>query len=90
MDPYYFLNLDIEYQPETLEENKCDLYEYIEIKPNGDWIIGDLNNEEYKIIYNDDKYDKLIFYYNDKTIELFKKDKLVKKFKMAFIEVDIN
>ena len=89
MDPYYFLNLDIEYSPETLEEDKCELYEYIEILPNGFWIIGDLNNEEYKIIYNDDKYDKIIFEYKTKIIYLYKKEKLDKKLKMIFEEIKI-
>jgi hypothetical protein len=89
MDPFYFLKLDILFPSSTLEKDKFELYDIdYDMYPNGDWSLGNINNEEYKIIYNNDKYDMITFNNDTKQLVLYKGNKQIKSFKMTFIEIE--
>lgn len=67
MDPWYFLDLSLE-----PNEDDLDINEFTEYSPGGDWII---QCDDYKIIYDNNKYDlvqynnntKIITFYNSET-----------------------
>ena len=84
MEPFYFLDLDIEYP--LNKEEECDLSEYMCMYPDGSWSIGDLNNNEYKIIYNKEKYVMVEFDNDNKIIYFYKSEKIIKKFKIKIEE----
>ena len=60
MDPWYFLDIYLEDNNESLSLN-----EFTDCSPGGDWII---QCEDYKIIYDNNKYDLVVF--NNKTMEI--------------------
>ena len=88
MDPYYFLDLDIEYSEDCDEE--CDLSEYLVVYPNGNWFVGcnDEDFDEYKIIYNGEEYTYIFFDNNKKIVYFYKNEKLIKQLKMSFEDIN--
>jgi len=90
MDPYYFLDLYIEY-PEGKEED-CDLAEFTDMYPDGKWVVGcnDEDFDEYKIIYEGEEYTYVCYDNNEKMVYFCRNGKLIKQIKIAFVEVPID
>ena len=91
MDPYYFLDLEIEYPENTNENEICDLLDFTAMYPDGNWEVGceDEDFDEYKILYGDEKY-TYIYYDNSKKIVYFcRNGKIVKQLKIRFEEIKV-
>ena len=87
MDPYYFLNLDIEYTENTPENKRCELMDWCDMEPNCNWKVGFINNDEFKILYNQEEYDMIS--YKNNIISFYTKDKLVKKLEIKMKELEL-
>lgn len=88
MDPYYFLDLEIEYQ-ENSHEYDCELSEFTSMYPNGDWVVGcnDKDFDEYKILYGGEEYTYIHYSHNEGIIYLNSNGNTVKKLKINLSEV---
>ena len=91
MDPYYFLDLEIEY-PENTDEEICDLSEFTSMNPDGDWEVGcnDEDFDEYKILYGEEEYSYIYFNNTNKTVYFCRNGKIIKQLKITFTEVPIE
>ena len=83
-DPSYFLDLEVEENEEEIE-----LHDITEISPVGDWII-DVNDNNFKIIYNGGKYTCIHYNNQEKIITLYVGDIVVKTLKVEIKIVDTS
>ena len=67
MDPYYFMEDDLEI---TENDDNLELYDIIDYQPDGSWIMGDA---DIPILFKDEPYD-VIKYNNNTNKMVFIKD----------------
>jgi hypothetical protein len=75
MDPYYFLDLDIEYKSDeettNTNDNIVELNDCLEMYPNGDWKVG---SDDYYIIYNNVRFDYIKYDNQTKNVLFIRND----------------
>ena len=94
MDPYYFLDLQLE-PDETDESDVSDvsdesdeeiqLHDLIEVSPWGHW---DLDTKERSIItYKDEYFSRIKFDNDDKVFTFYRGKVIAKRFKLSLVEM---
>jgi len=82
MDPYYFMDIEIEENEEDLE-----LHEFTNYGPDGCWNIC---CEDYKIIYDNNSYTEITFDNSSKLISFYEDDKLLLQYKLVLEKKNIT
>ena len=75
MDPYYFLDFDIEYkcdkETNNINDNIDELNECLYMYPDGNWVIG---SEDCYIIYNEVRYDYIKYDNETKNVSFIRNE----------------